>query len=158
MVFVLAAVGCVVFAALEYGKTPDRDWNTWLSVVIWASIAVVLLSQLTPNAAYLKLDAELFEVKAFFRRWSCSWLQVEAIRVEQPFGVVRIVVLDLVHDAEVEVKPPARSRWLRAHQGRLPSTYGLPPQELVSLMLAYKHGADAAQQVVSGLLPSSEQT
>lgn len=141
----LLAIGCAAYALVRLRGMPDSDWNAWLEVAIWATAAGLFASQLLPRAAYLELGADSFEVKSFFRRWSCPWRYVGAVEVQRPFGFRQIVVFKLAPGAPIEVTAPACSRWLSSGQGVIPDTYGLSAEALARLMDEYRSGRGAVQ-------------
>jgi hypothetical protein len=122
--------------------------GTQLNTLFWGIPCLICASQLWPSAAYLKLERGGFQVREFFRQWSCAWPDVVTFQSVRTFGASEMVVFKLTPGLGSRVAAPVASRWLNGWDGRLPDTYGLTAQSLASLLNEYRLKSGAAQQGV----------
>lgn len=143
----VVAAGLVFVAVglwlIRLGATNPRvpAWVGWTSVLFFGLVAMVGLVQLIPGASSLTLDATGFEVVKFFRRSRRRWSEVG------DFAVWRHAGNDLVVFEAARPAPAALASANRALTGRgagLPDTYGLPAEDLATLLVAWQWRALAA--------------
>jgi hypothetical protein len=99
--------------------------------------AIVLGTTLLPGASHLRLEREGFEIRSLFRAAHYRWSNVQNFRpVAIPPSGMTLVGFDFSPNAR-----PAAA-WLSSSvagaEGCLPDTYGLSPEDLSSVMEAWR--------------------
>ncbi|ELY3410617.1 hypothetical protein SMW94_004563 [Vibrio parahaemolyticus] len=112
-------------------------WWGWVAILIFSLGVVVTILVLLPSATALKIDAEGFEVKIGFRKWSLSWSEVES------FSVVTISNNKVV---SIALSPKCK-KWRVARKAAcaiggaeacIANVFAMKPSELSSLLNKYK--------------------
>ena len=105
----------------------------WLAVAFFGLCAIVFAVTLLPGAAYLRLERSGFAVCSLLRSdrlW--RWDEVQGFRTYDLPGGVRHVGFDFAPGAQPTGSELAKR--LARVEGALPSTYGLPAEDLAGLM------------------------
>lgn len=111
--------------------------NGWFVALAFGVGALVFAVSMLPNASYLQLDDDGFELCSLFRKSKVPWHEVET------FFVGRMARHTAVFYSYSETHTRAElakklARTISPGEGALPDTYGLKPQALADLMNACK--------------------
>lgn len=71
---------CSAFVALGIMALKDKPFFGWLVITFFGLGVIVSLIQFYPNASYIKLNEEGFEVKSLFRAHFTKWPEVKDFR------------------------------------------------------------------------------
>ena len=142
-------LGCAAFVAIGVWmlistSTGDGSFaNTaiaWFAIVFFGIGVVVAAVTVLPGAGALKLDRDGFEITKFFRRHSVRWPDATGFAMAAiPPAEQKMVVFDDAHAGGGAI-----ARWsvsIAGHNASLPDTYGLPAEDLASLMTRWRDRA-----------------
>lgn len=129
--------------------------NGWFVAPIFAAGALVFAVSMLPNASYLLLDDDGFELCSLFRKAKVPWHEVETFFVGR---MARHTAVFYYHSEAHNRAGLAKklARTISPGEGVLPDTYGLKPQALATLMNACKERHRRTQTAVRGAPSSSE--
>ncbi|WNJ17145.1 PH domain-containing protein [Pontibacter sp. G13] len=146
--FLLLAVVCAAFVAIGWVMLEEEPIMGGLCVSFFGLCLLVALIQLLPNASYLKLDEEGFEVKTLFRTHFTRWSEVKDFRAGQINGNKMIFYnFTAKHKKHQTAKKVAK--FLSTKEGALPSNYTIQTKDLLELMKEYKrNAADGSYQQI----------
>lgn len=140
----MAIGGGVLCAGSLLGAIFGGDTAAILLAALFGCCAALGAIMLLPGANSLRLDADGFSVEHLFRTKQYRWSEVSG------FAVRNVGQYDdklVSFDTTAEVR---RSLWdkingaLIGKSGHLPSTYGMPADDLAELVTAWKNSATAA--------------
>lgn len=124
------ALVCLVFVAL--GMTLMEGAGAWFVALFFGLCALIFIIQLLPNASYLRLTREGFEIRSLFRSGFTRWEEVADI------GVAGDSVA-FIFTEEAGAERLRRVVYeLSGAEGILPDTYGHRPDVLADLMWQWK--------------------
>ena len=138
--------GSIVFVAagilsIEAPRTAGDARMGWVAVAFFGLGIFLSIIVLIPGAAGLRLNADGFVVRNFFRDHVVPWGNVGefAIReVSYPRGKKKFVVYN---DGSITGMLAAANARLTGYSGALPDTYGLLVEELCRLMALWRERA-----------------
>ena len=120
--------------AIQVGKP------LWLPTIFSGLCAIVFLIQLHPRASSLILTSEGFEVRALFRSNNYLWKDVSNFFVKR-IALNSMVFFNFVDDYEPQSHMRKLSSAVAGAERALPDTYGKKPEELLSILNAWKDRA-----------------
>jgi len=131
--------GSALFVFVGVWMIRDGKPGLWFPTIFFGLCSIVFLIQLHPRASSLILTSEGFEVRALFRSNNYLWKDVSNFFVKR-IARIRMVFFNFVDDYE----PQSHMRKLSSAVGgatALPDTYGKKPEELLSILNAWKDRA-----------------
>ncbi len=112
----------------------------WLPTICFGLSAIVFLIQLHPRASLLILTSEGFEVRALFLSYNYLWKDVSDFFVKR-IAHRSMVVFNFVDDYEPQPHMRKLDSTVPGAEAALPDTYGKKPEELLSILNAWKDRA-----------------
>lgn len=147
---------CVAFVAVGVLLILDEGSFWGYAASGFFGIGVVVFAvQLLPGSSYLEVGPEGFTMCSVFRARITPWSAVESFEVGRLGGATpgspRTVVFNYSSDyAEHEMARNLASS-MSGHEGALPDTYGMAPQELADLLNRYReHYTEASKLRAKG--------
>lgn len=128
---------CTIFVAVGSFLLDKEPIVAWFTIVFFGLGVIVFIIQLFPNASYLKLTKEGFEIRSLFRSDFTNWKDVQVFRSGNA-GPNKMVMFDFAerHKKFKQGKKIAKS--ISGNQGALPNSYGMSVTELAELMNEWK--------------------
>ena len=145
--------GSALFVFVGVWMIRDGKPLGWLPTIFFGLCSIVFLIQLHPRASLLILTSEGFEVRALFLSYNYLWKDVSDFFVKRialnsidgDFFVKRIalnrVVFNFVDDYEPQPHMRKLDSTVPGAEAALPDTYGKKPEELLSILNAWKDRA-----------------
>ncbi|CAN5882011.1 hypothetical protein BH23ACT11_BH23ACT11_23670 [soil metagenome] len=134
--FALLAGSGVLTAASVYitlsGETPA--WFGWFVASFFGLCTLVFLVLLLPGSAYLKVTPEGFTICSLFRSSTYSWMAVESFKAGEIGLNNNGVVFDFSREYEGQELGRDIASSLAGHEGALPDTYGMSPEDLAEFL------------------------
>ena len=130
-------LGCSAFVAIGIFILDKDPLIGWSSIIFFGLGAIVSLIQFYPNASYLKLTDEGFEVKSLFRSSFTKWTDVRDFRAGQIRGT-QMIFFDYTDKHKKWNKGKKVAKFLSGKEGAVQSSYNIKTKELLDLMKAYK--------------------
>src|SRR5690242_2646381 len=128
-----------VAAALFVGRlataiAAEGGWQGWLALAACAAGAVFAVVYLLPGNSFLRLDADGFTIRAFYRTRAYRWADIEGFKVVRAGRQGHLVVFSFVPGS-----PPAQATGqglasFTLYGGVIPDNYGLSDWELANLL------------------------
>lgn len=130
----------LVFVVIGILMILDGAGMGWLVTIVFGLGTITFILNMLPQASYLKLDSEGFEMCSLFRKHRYSWEDVSY------FGVGRIshnkmVMFDFSDRYQKARKARKISSMIAGAEGALHDNFGMKAEELADLMNAYKVGS-----------------
>jgi hypothetical protein len=123
----------VVFTASGILMVRDGRTMGWFVLIFFALCTVIFVTLLLPNAAYLRLSPEGFEIRSIFRSFRNKWSDVTSFHAGR-VGLNPMVLITFAPSYAVGRKARAVSSALTGGEGGLPDTYGRSAKELAALL------------------------
>lgn len=126
-----------------------NDKYGWGAVLFFGLGLIVFCVQMLPNAAYLKLDRDGFQIAHMFRRQAWRWQNVGDFMRFNPLEDFPMSTsangLIFFTDKAAGAPAPKKLNALitSGRNAMLPDRYGLPADELVSVMEKWRERASA---------------
>jgi hypothetical protein len=113
----------------------------WFVLIFFALCTVIFVTLLLPNAAYLKLSPEGFEVRSMFRSFRNRWSDVASFHAGR-VGLNPMVMITFAPSYAAGRKVRAVAEALTGGEGGLPDTYGRSAKDLAELLNTWRarHG------------------
>ncbi len=132
--------GSALFVFVGVWMIRDGIPGLWFPTIFSGLCAIVFLIQLHPRASSLILTSEGFEVRALFRSSNYLWKDVSDFFVKR-IAPNRMVAFNFVDDYEPQPHMRKLSSAVAGAEMALPDTYGKKPEELLSILNAWKDRA-----------------
>jgi len=118
----------------------DKPIMGILGICLFGLGGIAALTQLLPNAYYLKLDEEGFKVKNMFRTNFTRWSEVKNIRASSIRGT-KMILFDYTAEHKKWKSGKKLAKFLAGKEGGLVSDYTIKTKELLNLMEEYKRNS-----------------
>jgi len=135
----------ILFLLLTLGFTIGGVWMAldgekmgWFISIFFGLGMLVFLINLSPQASYLKLNKEGFEVCSLFRKHKYHWNEVRDFGVGSISGN-KMVMFNFSEEYKKAKKVRKISSTIAGAEGGLHDTFGLKAEELADLMNEYKY-------------------
>jgi hypothetical protein len=115
----------------------------WAWPVLGGVATAVVLVQLLPGAAFLRLGPEGLVLRYSFRTFSYRWRDVEGFAAAS-ISLNKMVVYNHAPDAPVSLTARRVAAAMSGWEAALPDTFGLTAEELADLLNEYKRAAALA--------------
>ena len=125
----------LVFGA--YLMLEDEPIMGGLGLLLFGLAPLAGFAQLIPNAYYLKLDEEGFEVKSLFRSSFTKWSEIKNLR-EGSIRGNEMIFFDYTAKHKKWKAGKKLAKFLSGKEGALISDYTIKTSELLELMKEYK--------------------
>lgn len=109
----------------------------WLLISLFGLCLIVTLLQFHPNASYLKLTKEGFEVKSLFRTSFTKWTDIKNFRKGHINGN-KMIFFDYTDEHSKWKRGKKIAKFLSGKEGAIQSIYNISTEELMKLMIKYK--------------------
>lgn len=130
-------LGCSAFVTIGFFIL-DRDPKIgWACITFFGLGVIVSLIQFHPNASYLKLTPEGFEVKSLFRSSFTKWSDVNDFRIGYVKGNT-MIFFDYTNKHKKWHHGKKVAKFLSGKEGAVQSSYNIKSEALLNLMTAYK--------------------
>lgn len=134
---------CVAFVAVGILLILDEGSFWGYAATGFFGIGVLVFAvQLLPGSSYLEVGPEGFTTCSVFRARRTPWSAVDCFEVGRLGGATpgspRTVVFDYAPDYERHEAARNLASSMSGHEGALPDTYGMAPQELADLLNRYR--------------------
>ncbi|WP_130735852.1 STM3941 family protein [Flavobacterium sp. J27] len=117
--------------------TKEKTWLGWSIILFFGLSLIVSIIQFFPNATYLKLDDEGFEVKTLFRSSFTKWSEVTNFRRGNINGN-KMIFFDFTEEHTKWKNEKKMAKLLSGMEGAIQSTYTISTEDLLHLMMDYK--------------------
>jgi hypothetical protein len=133
----LILAGSILFIVMGVALTAEKPLLGWLCVAFFSLGIPAALMAMRPNATYLKLTDEGFEMAAMSRTTAYKWSDVERFQVIRVRGAKMI---GIVFSAEYNRQMAARavSSKLTGVEGAIPDNYNASVQEICRALNEWK--------------------
>ena len=138
---VLLFLVCSVFVAIAILMLPEKPLIGWLSILLFGIGVLVSIIQFLPNAAYLKLNDDGFEVKSLFRSHFTQWSNVQSFSLGHINGN-KMIFFNFTEEHKKWRNGKKLSKFLSGKEGAIPSSYTISSDELLQLMKEYKRKSE----------------
>lgn len=128
---------CSAFVALGIMALKDKPFLGWLVITFFGLGVIVSLIQFYPNASYIKLNEEGFEVKSLFRAHFTKWSEVKDFRQGYISGN-KMIFYNYTDEHKKWNSGKKVSKFLSGNEGAFQSTYNISTDKLMALMVDYK--------------------
>jgi len=132
----LLAIG-VAFTASGVMLVRDGKTTGWFVLIFFGPCTVIFIGLLLPNAAYLRLTPEGFEVRSLFRTFRQRWSDVASFHASR-VGLNAMVMIRFAPSYKRQPTARAISTALTGGEGGLPDTYGHSAKDLAALLNAWR--------------------
>ena len=126
-----------VFVVIGIFMVDEEPLMAWLGIVFFGFGVVVSLIQFHPNASYLKLNNDGFEVRTMFRTNFTRWADVKDFRQGHINGS-KMIFFDYTDEHKKWKSGKKIAKFLSGKEGAFQSTYNIKTEELLNLMNDYK--------------------
>ena len=111
----------------------------WVPIVFFGLCSLVFLVQLHPESSSLTLTPEKFVVRSLFRSYEHTWDEVDHFF---PKNIASNKTVAFSYAPEYTGQQQARkiSSKIAGAEAALPDTFGMKPDELASMLNAWKQG------------------
>jgi hypothetical protein len=135
--WLLVFAGCALFAVGGFWMIKDGDLRGWFVLIFFGLGVLVAAAAMLPGAGALTLDAEGFEARNLFRRYSTRWQDTAGFQAARiPPAQQKLVVYD---DVTQSTKSIAQINvGIVGRNAALPDTYGLTADDLARLMAQWR--------------------
>ncbi|WP_408040558.1 STM3941 family protein [Tenacibaculum amylolyticum] len=126
-----------VFVVLGVLMLEEEPLKAWLGIIFFGLGSVVSLIQFYPNASYLKLTDDGFEVKSMFRTNFTKWSHVKDFRI----GTIhsnKMIFFDYTEEHKKWDQGKKIAKLLSGKEGAIQSIYNISVDDLLQLMIEYK--------------------
>ena len=121
-----------------YLMLDDEPLIGWIGIILFGLAELGLLVQLLlPNAYYLKITEEGFEVKSLFRTQLTKWDEIKGLRKGSLQGN-KMIMYDYTGKHRKWKNGKKVAKFLAGKEGALLSDYTIKTDELLALMEEYK--------------------
>lgn len=127
---------CAAFVTIGVFILDNNPVIGWGSTIFFGMGLIVALIQFYPNAAYLKLTDEGFEVKSLFRSSFTKWMDIKDIRKGQIKGT-KMIFFDYTDNHKKWNTGKKVAKSLSGNEGAVQSSYNISTDNLLELMRAY---------------------
>tara|TARA_Y100000294_G_scaffold140028_1_gene133668 strand:+ start:45 stop:509 length:465 start_codon:yes stop_codon:yes gene_type:complete len=124
---------CLAFTSIGTFMILDEETMGWFVSIFSGLGVVVFIIQLLPNASYLMLTSEGFEVKSLFRGNFTKWEDVTGFAAGR-ISSNKTVVFNYRKTHQKYKVGKQIARGLAGVEGALPDTYGMKAKDLAALM------------------------
>jgi hypothetical protein len=130
-------VGCLGFVAAGFWLKVEHPIAGWASILFFGIGVLILPLTFLPGASYLRLTRDELTIVSLFRRTTIRWADIER------FGVLAFGIPGTQKDlVGMRYAPSYRGSKLGARiasamtgfDGAIPASYGLPPEDLSTLL------------------------
>ena len=128
---------CSAFVAIGILTLKEEPLMSWFGISFFGLGVIVSLIQFYPNASYLKLNQEGFEVKSLFRAHFTKWSDIKDLRQGHISGN-QMIFFDYTDEHKKWNTGKKIAKFLSKKEGAVQSTYNISTDELMRLMLEYK--------------------
>ncbi len=133
----LLFLGCSAFVVIGIFLIDKDPLIGWGSIIFFGLGVVVSLIQFHPNASYLKLNEEGFEVKGLFRSNFTKWSHVKDFRQGQ-IKSNKMIFFNYTEEHKKWKQGKKLAKLISGNEGAIQSSYNIKTHELLDLMKAYK--------------------
>jgi hypothetical protein len=137
------ALVSLLFVVVGFLARGDGGWLAWSSIAFFGLCFVVLVVNLAPGSAHLRLDSHGFEVRSLFRSHSYRWEDVKEFGVGH-VGLRRMVMFNFAAEFRQQGRGRGVAAFLTGWEGALPDTYGVSAEALAEMLNERKRKASAA--------------
>ena len=127
---------CSAFVAIGVFLLEEKPFVGWMSICIFGFGVIISLIQFHPNASYLKLNDEGFEVRSLFRSHFTKWSDITNLRPGSMSGN-KMIFFDFKDEHKKFSRGKKFSRLLSGNQGAVQSSYNISTEQLFTLMQEY---------------------
>lgn len=127
----------LLFVYLGFYIMEKNNITAWFSIVFFGLCAIVFIIQLLPNASYLKLNNQGFEIKSLFKSNFTKWSDVEKFRSGYAGGR-KMVMFNYTQTHKKYKLGKKMSKFVSGNEAGLPDSYGMKVKDLVDLMNDWK--------------------
>lgn len=126
-----------VFVTIGILMLEDKTLMEWFIISFFGLGVIVSLIQFHPNASYLKLTDEGFEVKNLFRSSFTKWVDVKEFRQGHINGN-KMIFFDYTDEHKKWNNGKKIAKFLSGKEGAVQSSYNISTENLIELMTKYK--------------------
>ncbi|TCI85007.1 STM3941 family protein [Tenacibaculum sp. M341] len=128
---------CLIFIIGGVFMIKSGEPKGWFVAISFGLGIIVSIVQLYPNASYLKLTEEGFEVKSMFRASFTKWADIKDLRKGSLNGN-KMIFFDYTDEHKKWKQGKKVAKFLSGKEGAIPSSYNIKTDDLLALMLTYK--------------------
>lgn len=125
------------FVALGIFLLKKEPAIAWGSICFFGLGVIVSLIQFHPDASYIKLNDQGFEVRNLFRSYFIKWSYITDLRIVSIKGT-KMIVFDLTSEYGSLSLGERIGKLISDNRGAVPSSYTISTNELLKLMQEYK--------------------
>ncbi len=126
-------LGCVAFVAGGIFIRQDAPWAGYSAIVFFGLGAIVATINLLPGSSYLLLDDRGLTMCSMFRKTFHSWNDLAEF-LPISMGTTTMVGLRYSEGYKAHAATRRLATRLAGAEGALPESYGMDPEELVTLL------------------------
>lgn len=127
----------------SYLMLEDEPIMGGLGLLLFGLAPLAGFAQLIPNAYYLKLDEEGFEVKSLYRISFTKWSEIKNLK-EGSIRGNKMIFFDYTAKHKKWKAGKKLAKFLSGKEGALISNYTIKTSELLELMKEYKRNSSKA--------------
>ena len=109
----------------------------WLTIVFFGLGVPLSLLMLLPNATYLRLDEEGFEMRSVFRNNRYRWTDVAGFTIGSLRGA-KMIAIHFRHDFKPQRLARSMAAALAGMEGAIPNHYNAPLEEILEALNAWR--------------------
>ncbi len=128
---------CSLFVAIGIFIKDQDPMIAWANIIFFGLGAIASLVQFYPNASYLKLTDEGFEVKTIFRSNFTKWSDVKEFSQDTIRGN-KMIFFNYTNSHKKHKISKKLAKFLAVKEGVIQSSYNIKTKELLNLMKEYK--------------------
>lgn len=128
----MLVIGVAFMASGVFMVREGRAWG-WFVLIFFGLCTLIFITLLLPNAAYLRLSPEGFEIRSVFRSFRNKWSDVASFHAGR-VGLNPMVMIRFAPSYAPGRKARAVSAALTGGEGGLPDTYGRSAKDLAALL------------------------
>lgn len=134
ILFLLLSIGFVSLTPITMEKNVAMSWG---GAIFFGLGVIVFTVQLFPNASYLRLNEEGFEVRSMYRSHFTKWSDIEAFGCGY-MGNRKAVMFDYSEQHTKQKVGKKIASIVSGAEGGLPDTYNMKAEKLAELMNEWK--------------------
>lgn len=134
----LLIAGSSLFTIGGISGLGSGDVTPWLCTIFFGLCALVGIVNILPNASYLHLTPDGFEVKSLYKLRSYAWSDVHDFRVYDVSDISKLVGFDLSDSHPANKTARKISSTVAGVEDSLPDNYGMKAEALARMMNEWK--------------------
>lgn len=131
----------IAFVAIGISMLEDEAVMGWAGIIFFGLCTIVFTLQFFPNASYIKLTDEGFEVKNLFRSNFTKWSHVKDFKKGEIHNS-KMIFYNYTEAHKKWKKGKKVSKFLIGREGAVNSIYSISTDDLLDLMIAYKEKSE----------------